>query len=206
LCMEDCPYQAIQMRPRTDGLPYPLEAVVSPARCASCGICVGSCDYKALNLPYITEEGVKAEIRRLVSELKEAPGPRVLVFACAKGAWIDGKIDGKGGIEGFGWARVVSLPCIGMLQPSMLSIPFVKGMDGVYVASCRQGDCHYRKGNEWFTGRLAGFRPPVVKKSVDRSRVKAVYLSAVEQEEFLAGLREFREGLEKGAGNPPGGR
>ncbi len=197
LCMEDCPYQAISMRKRTDGLPYPLEAVIYPKRCASCGICMGSCDYKALNLPDMTEDYVKAEIRRLCAELKEqGDGAKVIILACAKGAWLEGLTEG-GRLKGYEWARVVSLPCIGMLQPSMLSIPFEKSinMDGIFVASCRKGDCHYRKGDEWFTGRLGGTRPPVVKKSLDRERIRTVYLSSVERKEFFHELDEFREGL-----------
>jgi coenzyme F420-reducing hydrogenase delta subunit/quinol-cytochrome oxidoreductase complex cytochrome b subunit len=196
LCAEDCPYQAIQMRKRTDGMPYPLEALIIPKRCASCGICVGSCDYKALNLPDITEDGVKASVRRHAKELNEAAhaGPKIIVFACAKGAWLDGA-DGK--IPGFESARVVNLPCIGMLQPSMLSIPFERSaaIDGVFVASCRQGDCHYRRGEEWFMGRLAGHRPPVVRKAVDRARLKVVHLSAAEQKEFLEELASFGASL-----------
>ncbi|MBI5643341.1 MAG: hydrogenase iron-sulfur subunit [Deltaproteobacteria bacterium] len=197
LCMEDCPYQAILMRPRTDGMPYPLEAVVIDKRCASCGICVGSCDYKALNLPDITEDSVKAEVKRLVAELKESAvtEPKVMIFACAKGAWINNIADGRGGITGYEWARVVTLPCIGMLQPSMLAIPMEKGLDGVFIASCKQGDCHYRRGNEWLSGRLAGFRPPVVKRSVDRSKVKLAYLSAVEEQGFLNEITVFKDAL-----------
>lgn len=197
LCAEDCPYQAIQMRKRTDGMEYALEALVIPKRCASCGICVGSCDYKALNLPDLTEDAVKVAVRGAARELREAPagGPRIIVFACAKGAWLDGTGDGR--IPGFDSARAVNLPCIGMLQPSMLSIPFERsaGVDGVMVASCRQGDCHYRRGEEWFAGRLAGHRPPVVRKSVDRERLRVVHLSAVEKKEFMDELASFAASL-----------
>lgn len=198
LCMEDCPYQAIYMRKRTDGMPYPLEAVIVPKRCASCGICMGSCDYNALDLPDMTEADVKARIRALSKELKEeGEGPGVLVFACAKGARLDGFTGPDGRLKGREWAGVVSLPCIGMLQPSMLSIPFEKsiGLDGVFVSSCRQGDCQYRKGDEWFTGRLHGYRPPLVRKSIDRSRIRTVYLSSAEEGEFFKLLDEFRSSL-----------
>lgn len=198
LCMEDCPYQAIQMRKRTDNMPYQLEAVISDKRCASCGICVGACDYSAINLPDITEDSVKAGIRRLAGELKESSHDRrVMVFVCAKGAQLDGVLDGKGGLKGFEWARVVTVPCIGMVQPSMLAIPFEKnlGLEGVYVAGCRHGDCDYRRGSEWFAARLSGGRPPVVKRSIDRHSVRFASLSAVEQEEFLSDLREFHSSL-----------
>lgn len=197
LCVEDCPYQAVMMRPRTDGMPYPLEAVVIPKRCASCGICVGSCDYKALNLPDITEDEVKKEIKRLSQELATGTGGgKVFVFACAKGAWLN-NTDGDGKLKGRDWARAVKLPCIGMLQPSMLSIPFEAGVDGVYISSCRQGDCDYRRGNEWLAGRLAGYRPPVVKRAIDRSKVRVGYLSAVEPSGALRELEDFRDGLKQ---------
>lgn len=196
LCMEDCPYQAISMRKRTDGMPYPLEAAVVDKRCASCGLCVGACDYKAINLPDMPEDQVKDDIKRLVAELKEkGEGGNVLVFACAKGPWIEGIKDGNGGLNGYDWARVVALPCIGMLQPSMLSMSLDRGVDGVFIASCAEGDCHFRKGNDWLSGRLAGFRPPVVKKSLDRSRIGLQYLSAVEGDAFIKELTAFREGL-----------
>lgn len=200
LCMEDCPYLAIQMRKRTDGMPYPVEAVVNAKKCASCGICVGACDYKALNLPDITEDALKTKVKGYIAELKQSAdaGPKVIVFACAKGAWVDREIDKDGRLGGYDWARVITLPCIGMLQPSMLSMPLDRGLDGVYIASCKQGDCHYRKGNEWLGGRLSGHRPPVVKKSLDRSKVKFSMLTAVEKREFLTGLEEFHKALKSG--------
>ena len=42
-CAEDCPYEAIRMVRRTDGLPFPTQAQVNPSLCVSCGICVGAC-------------------------------------------------------------------------------------------------------------------------------------------------------------------
>ncbi len=194
LCVEDCPYQALMMRPRTDKMPYPLEAVVIPNRCASCGICVGACDYKALNLPDLTEDAVKKEVKRLSEELARSEGKKVFVFSCAKGAWLD-KAGPDGRLKGYDWARVVKLPCIGMLQPSMLSIPFEAGVDGVYVSSCRHGDCDYRRGDEWLAGRLAGYRPPVVKRAVDRTRVRVGLLSAAEGSKILTDLESFKEAL-----------
>lgn len=212
LCMEDCPYVAITMRPRTDGMSYPVEAVVNNARCASCGICVGACDYGALSLPHYTEEDTKRLItgysRELVgsasaSNKGELP-PSVLAFVCAKGAGASMRLDG-GRMHGVDGVRVVIVPCIGMVQPSMMEIAFSEGVDGVFAAGCRPGDCHFRSGNAWFEGRLAGFRPPVVKRSLPRARIKYAGLSAVESAAFLSELEAFKNSLESDAkgGNSP---
>lgn len=206
LCMEDCPYVAITMRPRTDGMAYPALAVVNNARCASCGICVGACDYGALILPDYTEEDAKRLIREYSSELvnstpignKGEIPPSVLAFVCAKGAGASVRSD-DGRIPGADFVRVVAVPCIGMVQPSMMEIPFTEGVDGVFVAGCRPGDCHYRRGNAWFEGRLAGNRAPVVKRSLQRTRIKYAGFSAVESGAFLAELEVFKNSLASGS-------
>ncbi len=191
LCMEDCPYEAIKMRPRTDSLPYELEAVVVAERCASCGICTGSCDYKAMSLPDMTEEYLKSEIRRYSRELKSGvKGAKVMVFSCSKGAFIGAEIPG---VE---WARVLTLQCIGQLQPSMVAIPFEEGIDGVFIAGCILGDCSFRFGNVWIEERILRHRPPVVKKSIDRTRIRTTWLSAVHDRDFLKSLARFHEELE----------
>ena len=199
LCVEDCPYQAIQMIKRTDGGTYDLEAVVMSNRCASCGICAGACDYNAINLPNISEDMVKDAIISHCKELDNKADKKVIAFLCAKGAGIEGASGGR--IQGAEWARAIHLPCIGMLQPSMIALAFDKEADGVFVAGCRQGDCSYRTGDTWFAGRLAGLRPPVVRKSVDRSRIRAVWFSAVENEALRADLHAFYAGLKKKGGS-----
>ncbi len=193
LCMEDCPYEAIRMRPRTDDMPYDLEAVVNPKRCASCGVCTGSCDYKAMSLPDMTEDYLKSEIKRLSEALKEEwQDTKVLVFSCAKGVYMDG---GES-IKGFEWARVLTLQCIGQLQPSMIAMSVEDGLfDGVFIAGCVTGDCHFRRGNEWLTERINSRRPPVLKKSVDRTRIKTAWFSAVERRRFLRSLVRFHGDL-----------
>ncbi len=67
LCHEDCPYEAITMRPRSDGRLYALEAAVVPERCAGCGICTGACDRMAINLPWLHSKAIRREIRRLLA-------------------------------------------------------------------------------------------------------------------------------------------
>lgn len=201
LCQEDCPYQAIQMRKRTDGAPYELTAVVTANRCASCGICAGACDYNAINLPDMTEADVKENIRKASMSAKagSVKGVSTVVFLCAKSVNLESDIEGNR-IKGFDNAVAVTLPCIGMLQPSMLSIPFEEGIDGVFVSACSPGDCQYRTGDIWFGQRLTGLRPPIVKKSIDRARVKAVYLSSVEKAGFRQGLADFLSSLTKREG------
>ncbi|MEE9614343.1 MAG: hydrogenase iron-sulfur subunit, partial [Thermodesulfobacteriota bacterium] len=170
-----------------------------PERCASCGICVGACEYQAIDLPNLTEGDMKDEIKRLSVELREAGGGggergSVFVFLCKWG--VESGAGSKGSpFEDLPWVTVMKVPCIGMVQPLMLAIPFEEGVDGVLVAGCRPIDCNYRYGNAWFAGRFQGYRPPVVRRSLDRDRVRYLRLSAVETDEFGEELGRFHEEL-----------
>ena len=59
------------MRFRTDGLGYRMEATVISERCVSCGICVGACDFKAINLPEMNDVQIKEKINKLMASLKQ---------------------------------------------------------------------------------------------------------------------------------------
>ena len=43
--------------------------------------------------------------------------------------------------------RLVLLPCTGRVSPLHLLSALAEGADGVMVAGCLEGQCHYREGN-----------------------------------------------------------
>ena len=43
--------------------------------------------------------------------------------------------------------KVVKLPCTGKLDLQLILDAFEHGADGVMVAGCMEGDCHYQQGN-----------------------------------------------------------
>lgn len=86
---------------------------------------------------------------------------------------------------------VVKFPCSGMIQPLMIEAAFKSGATGVIVTGCQMGDCFYREGNKMIRERLLGMRPPGLKKTVDRKRVRALWLSRPQFGRFLSEAQEF---------------
>jgi len=43
--------------------------------------------------------------------------------------------------------RIIKVPCTGRVAIIHLLKAFEKGADGVFVAGCLEGDCHYQSGN-----------------------------------------------------------
>lgn len=197
LCFKDCPYEAIYMRKRTDGLPYREEAVVVPKRCASCGLCVGACDYHAIDLPDMTEETIYKEIRRLTASGAQGE-PTVLNVACGYGINMNGLIDpGTRALKEMPNVKVLMFPCVAMLQPAMIEHALKSGADGVFISGCQAKDCHFREGDQLIEGRLFSTRPPILKKhkDADTSRIRAAWFSAVRTDEYLDLLKGFSNDL-----------
>ncbi|MFM7203334.1 MAG: 4Fe-4S dicluster domain-containing protein [Myxococcota bacterium] len=85
-CYQDCPYNAIQMVPRTDGKRFETQAEIDPSRCVGCGICAGSCNTGGIGLPWMPVVDQRQRIDgwlREVTETEEAP---LLALVCSSSA------------------------------------------------------------------------------------------------------------------------
>jgi ferredoxin/coenzyme F420-reducing hydrogenase delta subunit len=187
-CAEDCPYEAIRMVGRTDGLPFPSEAQVNAALCTSCGICVGACPSST---PFRRSEELKTGIDlpdRTLKELREQTiaaakvlhGPaRVLVFACEHG--------GARHLDG-----AVRLPCVAMVPPSLFDFVLSRDLaDGVVIAGCAESACFNRLGIAWTKERIAGTRDPYLRARVSRERIATIWASALATRGVVADIAAF---------------
>jgi ferredoxin/coenzyme F420-reducing hydrogenase delta subunit len=195
-CFADCPFGAITLGARTDGLAYEQQAVVDPAQCMSCGLCVGACptatpfrtvvDLKAgIELPEHPLAGLREHIQQAAGSL--SGGARLMVFRCGHGARVDGTP---------GSVAVLELPCVGMLPPSFVDYVIARRLaDGVMLAGCGQGDCHFRLGDRWVEERVAGQRDPWLRERVPRERVAVSWAGRAERARRDADVTSFREAL-----------
>ena len=176
-CFDDCPFSAITMAPRSDGLTYSVEAVVNTDNCVSCGICVGSCPtatpfrrateiVPGIELPEHPIAGLRD--RSLTAANTMAGSSRVLVYACDK--------SGARALESDN-VCVLSMPCLGMLPPAFIDFALSRDLaDGVMLAGCAEGACHFRLGNEWTQQRIDCERDPYLRKRVPRDRLAVSWL------------------------------
>ena len=204
-CYKDCPYDAIVMVERSDGSDcYKTEAVVNPARCVGCGICVGACDsagivlggQPARLLVGAVTSRILAARRAVVRPAAEAAGAAktVLVFACRLMPHVESRLGPDGMLEGAPGVTVVGLPCVGMIHPDVVSGAVATGADGVYIAGCVPEDCQAREGSELLAQRLAGERLPKL-RGVAEDRVRLEWYSPVEVGRFVRDIVRFQRDL-----------
>jgi len=198
-CDVDCPFGAITMKPRSDGMAFEREAVVDPSLCQSCGICVGACPtatpfrragelLPGIDLPGLTLAEMKEITEDACSKLT---GPcRVLIFGCDH-ALDTNQVTGSS-------IGAVSLPCAGMLPPSFVDYVISRKLvDGVVVSGCRRGECHYRLGQHWLVERLEGKRDPRLRKRVPRDRVAQIWAAPTDRRRFIREVMKFQGRLEE---------
>ena len=87
-----------------------------------------------------------------MSESQETPDPtdfqpRIIAYCCTYCAYIAADLAGSMRLQYSPYVRIVKLPCTGKIDPLFVLSAFEKGADGVFVAGCLEGSCHFVNGN-----------------------------------------------------------
>jgi coenzyme F420-reducing hydrogenase delta subunit len=73
--------------------------------------------------------------------------PRIIAFCCHYCAYTAADLAGSMRLQYPPNVEVIRLPCTGKVDILYLLKAFEDGADGVYVAGCMEGDCHFINGN-----------------------------------------------------------
>ncbi len=93
--------------------------------------------------------------------------------------------------------RVVRVNCTGRVEPTFVLKAFEKGADGVLIAGCHPGDCHYLEGNYKALRRFQLLKKMLVQMGIDDGRVRLEWISASEGERFASVVDEMTEQVRK---------
>jgi F420-non-reducing hydrogenase iron-sulfur subunit len=89
--------------------------------------------------------------------------------------------------------RIIRLMCSGRVDPSFILRAFQLGADGVLVAGCHPGDCHYQEGNFKAQRRITLLRRMLPQFGIEPERLRLEWISAAEGEKFAKVSTEFTE-------------
>lgn len=93
--------------------------------------------------------------------------------------------------------RVIQLPCSGRVDILHLLRSFEDGVDGVYVAGCMEGDCHFLTGNLKARRKVEYVQKVLESLGIEPERIAMYNMSSAEGPRFAEVAREFTERIKE---------
>ncbi len=121
--------------------------------------------------------------------------PRIVAFLCNWCAYQAADRAGQGKIQYPQSLLPVRVMCTGRVEPAFVLQAFREGADGVLVAGCHPGDCHYVDGNLRAAGRHAVLSRALDQAGIEPSRFRIAWASASEAEKFAQIVRDMTDEL-----------
>ena len=119
--------------------------------------------------------------------------PRIVGILCYWCSYAGADLAGSSRMNYPPNIRIVRVPCSGRADPLFVLRAFERGADGVLVAGCHPGDCHYAKGNYYARRRMSLLKRLVEYAGIPEERFKALWVSASEGKEFAHVISEMVE-------------
>ena len=91
----------------------------------------------------------------------------------------------------------IKVPCSGRVDPLFVLKAFLTGADGILVAGCHPGDCHYQTNNYYARRRFALLKKVFETLGLESERLRLSWISASEGPRVKEVTTEFTEGLEE---------
>ncbi len=93
--------------------------------------------------------------------------------------------------------KIIRIPCSCRINPGFVLRAFQKGADGVLIAGCHPGDCHYMTGNYYTRRRFTVFKELLNYMGIEKERFKVDWISASEGKKFADTATEFTSKLKE---------
>ena len=89
--------------------------------------------------------------------------------------------------------KIIRIPCTGKVDALYLLKALEDGVDGVYIAGCEEGDCHFLKGNLSAKKRVGYVKSILKDIGIHPDRVEMYNLSAADGPRFVEIAKKFTE-------------
>jgi len=128
--------------------------------------------------------------------------PNIVAFCCNWCSYAGADLAGVSRMQYPPNARIIRVMCSGRIEPYFVLRSLELGADGVLVAGCHIGDCHYISGNVEAEKRMKMTEDVLDRLGLGRKRMRLEWISASEGQKFSATMKEFTEQV-RGLGPNP---
>jgi len=104
--------------------------------------------------------------------------PKIMAFCCHYCAYSSADLAGSMRIQYPPNVRIIRTPCTGRLETEFFLKALENGADGVLVAGCLEGGCHFIEGNLYAKRRVNYIREMLSEIGFEKERLRMVNVSA----------------------------
>jgi F420-non-reducing hydrogenase iron-sulfur subunit len=128
--------------------------------------------------------------------------PKIVGFLCNWCTYAAADLAGSSKLDISPSFTVIRIMCSSRVDPNMVMTTFFNGADGILIAGCHPGDCHYGKGNYFTRRRYAQMKKVLEILKLDPERLQLSWISAAEGNRYAEVVNAFTDKI-KGMGPNP---
>jgi len=89
--------------------------------------------------------------------------------------------------------KIIKVPCTGRVDILLILKAFESGVDGVYLAGCLEGECHFLRGNLRAKKRVQYVKTLLEEVGLGAGRVEIYNMSSAQGQRFAEVAREMTD-------------
>jgi len=119
--------------------------------------------------------------------------PKIIAFLCNWCSYRAADLAGTARMKYQPNIRTIRVMCSGRVDPAFVLKAFALGADGVMIAGCHPGECHYLEQNYKAMRRYEMLRHTLLAMGVEDQRLRLQWASAAEGNVLSAAINEMIE-------------
>ena len=123
--------------------------------------------------------------------------PKIVGFLCRWCSYTGADLAGTSRIHYPANVSPIRVMCSGRVDPTFVLKALSEGADGVLIAGCHPGDCHYQEGNYKAMRRYRLLLRLLDRFGIERERVRLEWVSASEGDKFAKVVEALTETVKK---------
>jgi len=128
--------------------------------------------------------------------------PEIIAFTCHYCAYAAADLAGVMRLQYPANIRIIKLPCTGAIDVLHILKAFEEGADGIFVAGCLEGGCHFVEGNLRARKRVEQVKHILDKVGLGNKRLHMFFMSSSEGPRFVEVAKEMTERIRALGPNP----
>jgi F420-non-reducing hydrogenase iron-sulfur subunit len=131
-----------------------------------------------------------------MTEEKKDKMPEIVGFACSFCSFKASEMAGSLRMKYPEGVKLIQVPCSSRVDPAFVIKAIFEGADGVFVAGCHPGDCHFIKGNYYTRRKIAALKEMFNAFSI-KNKIRLFWVSASEARRFVEKVSKMYEEIKE---------